>query len=372
MLKKDDHERFMRLALDLALKAQGKTSPNPLVGAVVVRNGKVVGEGYHKKAGADHAEVMALKAAGTKAKGATLYVTLEPCAHEGRTPPCYEAILKAEIAHVVVAMRDPNPKVRGGGNRRLQNKKIIVDTGLLREEARAINKPFIKSVTKGLPWVVAKVGQSLDGKIALPDGESRWITGAAARKKVHELRTEVDAIVVGAQTVRQDNPSLTSRTGAVSKQPVRVIVEGVRQLSPKLKCFKQPPRTILFTPHVDPTQQKAFDALKVEVVPLPARQGRVSLTAMMKALTERQIQSVLIEGGGQLLANAFAEKLIDEVQWYVAPMILGGETAPTSVAGEGLKKLSQAIKLKEVTCEPVGEDWCFKGRVVYPGTGRKK
>lgn len=362
----------MRRALELAMKAKGRTSPNPLVGAVVVRNGKIVGEGYHKKAGADHAEVMALKAAGSKAKGATLYVTLEPCAHTGRTPPCVDAILEAEIAEVYTAMRDPNPKVSGGGNRRLQRRKIKVHTGCLREESRQMNLPFIKAVTQNLPWVIAKVAQSIDGKIAIPSGKSQWITGPVARRRVHELRSQSDAILVGSQTVRQDNPSLTARTGKTSPQPCRVIVEGVRRLDSSAKVFKTPPATLLCTPHMDPQQRAEFAKRNVEVLSLPAKQGRVSMKHLMHALVERDVHTVLIEGGGQVLADVFAEELVDEVQWFIAPVILGGENSPTSVAGEGLKSLSEAVKLKDPVCERIGNDWCLSARVLYPRKKRKR
>ncbi len=363
-------ERFMRQALALALRGRGFTSPNPMVGAVVVGNGRVIGQGFHRRAGLAHAEAQALRRAGKSARGATLYVTLEPCNHTGRTPPCCDAILAAGIKRVVAAAQDPNPLVSGRGLARLRRAGVRVTTGVLAEATKRLNAPFWKTMTHGLPWVVAKVGQSLDGKIATVSGESRWITSAASREVTHRLRAVVDAILVGSRTVRADDPLLSAR-GVRHRAgfPVKVLLEGSRALPAKMRCLsaRSPAPVWIATTRTQSRRAPASAAAPAEVLFFPSKHGRVPLRRLLQELSRRGIQSVLIEGGGEVLGEAFAAKLIDHVVWFTAPLIIGGRTAPSSVSGEGVKRLSQAARLTGVTYSRLGVDLCLEADVEYAG-----
>ncbi len=367
-------QAFMRRALSLAARAWGHTSPNPLVGAVLVKSGRVIAEGYHRRAGLPHAEVEALRRAGHRARGATLYVTLEPCAHQGRTGPCCEAIIAAGIRRVVAAARDPNPLVNGKGLRRLRRAGIHVTCGVLAKEARALNAPFWKVMQQGLPWVIAKVGQSLDGKIATRLGESRWITSQASRHEAHRHRARVDAILVGANTIRKDNPLLTVRGRWPHREglPIKVIVSGKRLIPVDARCLscESPAPTIIALP--GSTASRRFSALAgVEVISVPTRQSRVPLRSLLRLLAKRGIQSILIEGGGEILASAFSEKLVDHVLWFVAPLIVGGHQAPSSVQGVGVAHLPQAARLTRSRIRLIGPDLLVEADVRYPTQGRK-
>lgn len=373
------HARYMERALRLARKGVGFTSPNPAVGAVVVRRGRVVGEGFHRRAGGPHAEVEALRQAGSRSRGATLYVTLEPCNHTGRTPPCCDAILVSGIPRVVIAARDPNPLTNGRGIARLRRSGVQVVTGVLAREAMALNEPFWKAMRDGLPLVIAKVGQSLDGKIATTTGESRWITSPAARRLSHQWRSQVDAILVGVNTVLRDDPLLTVR-GVPHRRgrPIKIIVDsrlrtprGARCLSPR-----SPAPTLLVTtrlPHraagMAARAQRRRNTLPgrgVEILELPARQGRVPLRRLFRLLARRGIQSVLIEGGGEVLAGALAERSVDRIVFLIASILIGGRMSPGSIGGRGVSRLGRAIRLKDVTYRQVGPDLCVEARVVYP------
>lgn len=301
----------MRLAIELAKKAQGKTSPNPAVGAVIVKNNKVIGKGYHKKAGLPHAEINALREAGQKAKGATLYVTLEPCGHYGRTPPCADAIIKSGIKKVIIAMKDPNPVNNGNGIKRLRGNGIKVGTGVLVKEAEAINKPYIKFITKGLPYITVKVAQSLDGKIATKTGDSKWISSEDSRRYVHELRGKVDAVMVGANTVLRDDPLLLSRVSR--KQPVRIIVGGKSRM---------------------PRDAKIFSSLD--------RSPVIVVKSLSEALALANITHILVEGGGELIASLVEKDLVDRFLIFIAPKIIGGRAAKTSVEGAGISHIKDA------------------------------
>ena len=366
-----NHEPYMRLALRLARKALGQTSPNPLVGALVVKEGRVVGAGYHRRAGAPHAETEALREAGSGARGATLYVTLEPCNHSGRTPPCCDAIIRSGLAHVVIAARDPNPITNGRGIERLRREGIDVVTGVLEEAARELNAPFHKAMTSGLPLVIAKVGQSLDGKIATTSGESRWITSEKARQHGHQLRRRVDAILVGINTVLQDDPVLTARAGRRRPaRPLKVVVDTRLRMPPtaRLLSDESPSPTLIATTARTNAKRAPLVREGVEVMTLPARQGRVPLRMLCRRLVRRGIQSVLIEGGGEVLASAFAERLVDRVIFFIAPILIGGRTAPGSLGGPGIARLSQAIRLEGLSVRRIGADLCVEARVVYPPT----
>jgi diaminohydroxyphosphoribosylaminopyrimidine deaminase/5-amino-6-(5-phosphoribosylamino)uracil reductase len=332
-----DH-RYMALAIELARKAEGMTSPNPIVGAVIARNGRIVGRGYHKKAGLPHAEINALRQAGAKTKGATLYVTLEPCDHFGRTPPCADAIIKSGIARVVIAMIDPNPLNNGRGIKKLKSFGIQVEVGLLAEDARAMNRPYIKFITKKMPFVIVKVAQSLDGKIATRTGDSKWISSEDSRRYVHELRGRSDAVMVGANTVKRDDPLLLCRISC-GKQPVRVVVSGRSGIPSGAKIFS--------------------GALKFPLIVVkPAgRSGkRVDLKKMLMTLAKKGIINILVEGGGELIAGLVKEKLVDRFLVFIAPKIIGGRDAKTAVEGQGVEKIKDALLLKKMSVKMFKED----------------
>ena len=364
----------MRLALELAGKALGNTSPNPVVGAVIVKDGRVVGRGYHRRAGLPHAEAEALRQAGARARGATMFVTLESCAHTGRTPPCCEAIIEAGIRRVVVAMRDPNPLTNGRGLAWLRRAGIRVETGVMHEEAERLNEPFTKYITKRLPWVVVKIAQSLDGKIATRSGESRWISSPASRKLAHRLRRQVDAIVVGVNTVRRDDPLLTARDAgrpARPHKPFKVIVDSHLRTPLTSRCLskRSPAKTVLATTERSRRKHAPFLARGADVVVLPPSRGRVPLTRLFRDLARRyDVMSVLIEGGGEVIASALEERLVDRVVWSIAPIITGGRSSPSSVGGEGIVRLTQAIRLEDVSIKRLGPDVVWEGAPVYPNS----
>lgn len=345
-------EDFMRQALYMARRARGRTSPNPMVGAVLVRNGEIIGEGFHKAAGEPHAEVNAAIIAGD-ITGATLYVTLEPCVHEGRTPPCADFLIERRVGRVVVAMEDPNPLVAGEGIRKLRAAEIKVDVGLLGDEAREMNEYYIKYVTTGMPFVIAKCGMSLDGKIATRTGESRWVTGDASRELVHHLRNEVDAIMVGSRTVMLDDPTLTTRLPTSgTRDPIRIIIDADEYLDDSRRVFnaESAAPTWVVVPQ-NRTIAKADDVLH-----MPGGTGGVDLTALMLELGRREITSVLLEGGGTTHASAFDAGIVDKVMFFVAPKIIGGREAVTPVEGDGPSHMADVVALERMKATPVGDD----------------
>ncbi|ACX53061.1 riboflavin biosynthesis protein RibD [Ammonifex degensii KC4] len=364
-LKED--EFFMRRALELALKARGRTSPNPMVGAVLVKEGRVIAEGYHRRAGMPHAEIEALRAAGEEARGATLYVNLEPCCHVGRTGPCTEAIIAAGIKRVVVAMEDPNPLVAGKGIKILREAGLEVTVGVLEQEARRLNEVFVKFITTREPFVVLKVAMTLDGKIATSTGEARWITGPEARAYVHELRDTYDAILVGKGTVLKDDPSLTARLPG-ARDPVRVILSSLADLplsARVLNLNSSAPTWVAVTEQAPPSRIKALQGKGAEVLvcgPGP----QVDLKLLLKELGRREITGVLVEGGGTVNASFLANRLVDKVIWMVAPKIFGGTKAPGPVGGEGVEHPDRALRLKDLTVKKLGADFCFEGYPEYP------
>ncbi len=352
---------YMQRALALARQAEGRTSPNPLVGAVIVHNGRVVGEGYHRCAGAPHAEVEALRVAGAMARGATMYVTLEPCAHHGRTPPCTEAIIAAGISKVFYATGDPNPLVNGKGHARLAAAGIAVDCGLCEREARELNRPFFKHVTTGRPLVTAKFAMSLDGKIATRTGDARWISNPASRQRVHHLRNLSDAILVGVGTVLADNPCLTTRlpSSAGVRHPLRIVADSTGRAPLTAAIFdpQLPGHTVLATTTVAPAGYRAELAARgVEVWTLPADpRGRVSLPALLDAIGQRGLLTLLVEGGSELLGALFAEGLVDRVWVFVAPLIIGGVGAPGPVGQPGAARLAGALRLRNLRVELIAD-----------------
>lgn len=360
----------MTQALRLAAKGLGQTSPNPMVGSLVVKNGRIVGQGYHQGPGQPHAEVLALKQAGSRAKGATLYVTLEPCCHLlKRTPPCVPAVIHSGVSEVVVAMTDPNPSVQGKGIAALRRAGMLVTTGIAGEEAAQLNRAYLHWVTTGRPYVILKAGMTLDGKVATAKGESRWITGPLARRDVHRLRSEVDAVLVGVGTVLKDNPSLTARLSdrpvkLAAQQPLRVVLDSQLRTKPKAKVCRDQDlaRTLMATTSRAATSRRRLLGLTgVEIVSLPAKSGQVSLRALMTLLGKRGIMSVLIEGGSTVNAAALQARLVNHVLLYLAPTLMGGQDAQSVIGGHGPKRLAQAIRLRHVTVRRAGEDLVIEG-----------
>ena len=319
---------WMRRALALAEGGRHTAAPNPLVGCVLVRRGAVVGEGYHHRAGEGHAEVNALLEAGPRAGGATAYVTLEPCAHHGRTPPCAEALIGAGVGRVVAAMQDPNPQVAGRGLARLREAGIDVECGLLADEAAALNPGFIKRMTTGRPYVRVKMAQSLDGRSALADGASRWITGPAARADVQQWRARSQAIVTGIGTVLADDPQLTVRLAQVDRQPLRVVLDSGLTLPPTARLLGEPGSTLVATRSGDAQRAAALAAAGAQLVTLPAGAGGVDLGALLDELGRRQCNEVLVEAGPRLAGAFLAAGLADELIVYIAPHLLGHDARP--------------------------------------------
>ena len=358
--------RHMGRALELARQGLGHTSPNPAVGAVVVRNGDQVGEGFHERAGAPHAEVVALRAAGARALGATLYVTLEPCVHHGKTPPCTEAILGAGVQRVVVAVRDPNPLVDGRGITRLREAGLDVEVGVEEAEAALVNRAFFRFITTGRPHVTLKVAMTLDGKIAARDGHSRWITGEAARAEVHRMRSRSDAILVGIGTLLTDDPGLTVRLDRpCPREPFRVVVDSRLRTPPNARVIRAGRAERVIVACLDsalPERARRLEERGVQVLRLPAWDGRVDLASLMAALGERQIVSVLAEGGSQLNASLIEQGCVDHVACFVAALLLGGESAPGAIGGPG-RLLKEAVRLRDARCTRIGEDFLFEGDV---------
>lgn len=348
--------KYMKRALTLAKKGLGKTSPNPSVGCVIVKNGAIIGEGWHKRAGGHHAEVHALEIAGVEARGADVYVTLEPCSHTGKTPPCSEALIKAGVKRVVAGMGDPNPRVNGSGLAALRLAGIETLCGLLEKECRAINIPFIKHVTSGMPFVTYKCAMTLDGNIATITGESRWISGEASRKHVHLMRSRMDAIMVGVDTIITDNPLLTVRH-VKGKDPLRVIVdtrlrtpESVNVLSEKLSSG-----TIIATTESNPRIHLRYLQQGATIVVCDEYDGRVCMKDLLLKLGEMGVQSILLEGGSRLAGDMLQHGLIDELVFFVAPKVIGSNGfAPFTL--QGISSMAQAIKMEFTDVRRSGSD----------------
>ncbi len=354
---------FMQRALDLAARGKGRTSPNPMVGAVVAKGNKIIAEGYHKKAGTPHAEILALKKAGSKARGATLYINLEPCCHtDKKTPPCTKSIIKAGIKKVVTAMIDPNPKVSGRGIKELKGAGIKTETGTMNAEAKKLNKAFTKFITKKTPFVILKIAQSLDGKIATAKGESKWITGEESRKFVHKLRSEVDALLVGIGTIKKDNPSLDCRIRGC-RNSYRIIVDSRLQIPLNAKVLKhKDKRTIIATTKKASSRKINFlKKLGNNVLIIKDRAGKINLKALMKALARLDITSVMIEGGSSVNASALSSGIVDKIMFFIAPKIIGGSDAVSSVGGKSPSLLKNALTLKDVQMTKIGKDILIEG-----------
>lgn len=357
-------EEYMREALRLAANARGRTSPNPLVGAVVVRDDRIVGAGWHRKAGTEHAEVHALRMAGELANGATLYVSLEPCSHQGRTGPCAAAVRDAGIRRVVVAMQDPNPKVAGQGIALLREAGIEVVCGVLEAEARRLNDFYLTWMEQGRPYVLLKTAMTLDGKIQTATGESQWITGEQARARVHAWRDVYDAILVGISTVLADDPSLTARlsTGA-GKNPARIILDSRARtpLTAKVVTDGAAPTVIAVSETAPQERIEALERAGCEV--LVCGRTEIDIGELLELLARREIVSLFVEGGATVNASFLEGGLVDAVAAFIAPKLVGGETARTPIGGRGVPALADAVLLDDVTVEKVGEDVLLCGRV---------
>ena len=351
--------RFVREALALAANGLGLASPNPMVGAVIVADGETVGRGWHEGPGTAHAEAMALAGAGQRARGATLYVTLEPCSHHGRTPPCAPAVVDAGIVRVVASTRDPNTVVDGRGFDILRRAGVEVKEGVLRDEAERLVAGFAKHVRTGLPLATLKMAASLDGRVAARDGSARWITGPAAREDAHRLRAASDAIVVGAGTAVVDDPALTVRLpGYRGRQPLRVVVDGRGSVQPRGSLFDGAAPTMVATTTAGADRGRAgWEAVGAEVVVVDEAGGtRVPLGRLMEVLGKRDVQSVLIEGGPTLAWSAIAEGIVDRLVLYLAPKLIGGTAAPGVLGGAGIDRVSDAIALTIDRVSMVGDD----------------
>jgi diaminohydroxyphosphoribosylaminopyrimidine deaminase/5-amino-6-(5-phosphoribosylamino)uracil reductase len=359
-VRSDDH-RFMGMAHGLAVRAMGWTSPNPLVGAVVVRGNRVVGRGYHHKRRAPHAEVLALEEAGRLAQGATLYVTLEPCCHaKKQTPPCVPGIVESRIRRVVVAMEDPNPRVAGRGVQQLRRSGIHVTVGLSSERVRSYNEGYIKYITTGLPFVTLKVAASLDGKVASGSGESRWITGERARGYVHRLRHWSDAVLVGIGTVLADDPLLTARLpGRTVKEPLRIVLDQHLRIPLTSRLVRQtsPAKTLVVTgPRSSRRKKEALERAGVQVLRERCNQDGIDLVALMKTLGGKEITTVLIEGGPTVNASALRCGIVDKLIFFMAPKIIGGVQAKGAIGGDSPWRLKEALFLHRWKVRRIGED----------------
>jgi diaminohydroxyphosphoribosylaminopyrimidine deaminase/5-amino-6-(5-phosphoribosylamino)uracil reductase len=356
----ETHIAFMRRALDLARRAKGRTSPNPLVGTVIVKDGKVIGEGYHQKSGTPHAEVHALNAAGEDARDATLYTNLEPCCHWGRTPPCTEALIRAGIAQVYVAEADPNPSVAGKGVQQLQNVGINVHVGICRQEASDLNEVHRKYIQTGKPFVILKTAMSLDGKIATASGESQWITSEASRQRGHEIRDAVDAILVGRGTVARDNPALTTRLQDRDGQDaIRIVLDSRGRTRTDTRIFNAESDAgviVAVTPEAPSENVEVLEKAGAEVITVPAAHGnQVCFKSLMEILGKHGITSVLIEGGSEINASALAAGIVDKVMCFIAPRLIGGQNAPGPIGGVGIRSLSDAANLRRISVTPLPE-----------------
>lgn len=357
-------EYYMNLAMKLALKGKGKTSPNPLVGALVVKGGRIIGKGFHARAGLAHAEVIALDEAQDLAEGATLYVTLEPCVHFGRTPPCVARIIKSGVKEVIIGMVDPNPLNNGKGIEILKQNKIKVEVGFLEDRLKRMNEVFIKYITKRMPFITVKVAESLDGRIATKTGDSKWITSDKSRALAHRARRDFDAIMVGVNTVLRDNPKLDAWFS--KKHPVKIVIDSQLSTPEKANIFSGESPVIiatLATRSGQETENRKILEGKANILEIKEKAGQINLKDLMKKLAGMGITSVLVEGGGMLIGSLFDDGLVDKVMFFISPKIIGGKDAISSVMGHGISRVERALKLKSLSLKRVGEDFLIEGYV---------
>jgi diaminohydroxyphosphoribosylaminopyrimidine deaminase/5-amino-6-(5-phosphoribosylamino)uracil reductase len=362
----DVDSRHMLRALELAERGRGFVEPNPMVGCVIVRDGTVVGEGFHARFGGPHAEVAALEAAGANVRGSTLYVTLEPCCHQGKTPPCTKAVIAAGIRRVIVAMQDPFAEVSGKGLAELKDAGIDVEVGLHEDLARRLNAPYVKLLSTGKPWVIAKWAMTLDGKIATRSGYSKWISGSAAREVVQQLRSRVDAILIGRRTAEMDDPLLTARPekGTPARIAKRVIVSSQARMSPGsqlIKTAKETPVLLACGPESDKNDIRRLTARGVEVHRFSATTRYERTLDLLERLGSLKMTNILVEGGSQLFGTLLDARQIDEVHVFIAPKLFGGEKAPSPIGGAGIGDVSAALQLENTKIQTLGEDVYIHG-----------
>jgi diaminohydroxyphosphoribosylaminopyrimidine deaminase/5-amino-6-(5-phosphoribosylamino)uracil reductase len=361
------NETYMKMALSLAEQGRGWTSPNPMVGAVVVREDKVVGTGFHRKAGGPHAEIYALEKAGENAQGSTLYVTLEPCNHTGRTPPCTKVIIQSGIKSVVAGMKDPNPQVAGGGLEFLRSQGLDVTVGVCEDECRRLNEAFIKHITTGLPFVILKSASTLDGRIATRSGDSKWITNKRSRQFVHELRHAVDAIMVGMGTVAKDNPMLTTRLeDSKGSDPVRIVLDTHLSISLEaqlLHLSSGSDTLIVFGNSVVPEKRKAIEKTGVRLLAMDCDENHIDLNALMKELGNMKIMSLLVEGGSRVNGSAIRAGIVDKIYMFYAPKICGGDDGVSICTGPGVELMEHSIGLEEISVHRFDDDVMIEGYV---------
>ena len=359
------YEHYMKLAIAQARKAVGRVSPNPLVGAVIVKNGEIVGTGYHHRAGDPHAEINALKKAGKNARKADLYVNLEPCCHYGRTPPCAGAIIDAGIRKVIIGIADPNPLVAGKGVSKLKAAGITTQMGVLEGECRKLNEIYTKYITQKIPFVVLKVAASLDGKIATKSKDSRGISGEQSLHYVHTLRNQVDAILVGRGTIQADDPLLTTRLkGKTGKDPIRIVVDSSLKLSPRAKVFNPHSHTGVIVATTSNAPQKKRERLEIKgarVITIKSSGPQVDLKKLLFALGKLEISSLLIEGGTRVITSALRDGIVDKILFFYAPKIIGGQSAYGITAGEGVDCIDQALTVKKLKVRKLGDDVLLEG-----------
>lgn len=359
------NEYYMQLALALARKGKGKVNPNPMVGAVIVKGTQVIGQDYHQLYGQAHAEVNAISSATEDVAGSTLYVTLEPCSHYGKTPPCADLIIQKKFKKVVIGMLDPNPLVAGNGVRKLQEAGIEVVVGILEAECRELNEVFIKYILTKKPFVIMKAAMSLDGKIATTSGESKWITSEDSRKLVHEVRHEVSAIMVGVETVIKDNPELTCRLES-GQNPIRIIADSTLRIPLDAKVIteiQQAPTIIATTKLSDPNKIAYLESLGIKVLILSQKDNKVDLQDLMYQLGSLNIDSILLEGGATLNFSALEQGIVDKVQIFIAPKFIGGIHSKTPVGGNGISALQDAYEIKNLTSRCIGCDILLEGYI---------
>jgi diaminohydroxyphosphoribosylaminopyrimidine deaminase/5-amino-6-(5-phosphoribosylamino)uracil reductase len=350
---------LIKRSLRLARKAEGMTSPNPMVGAVLVKNGEIIAEDFHRKHGSPHAEVLVIEKAKEKTKGSTLYVNLEPCCHtEKTTPPCTKAIIKAGIKKVVIGMKDPNPLVYGKGIKELEAAGIKIVSGVCENEAQKSNEAYAKYITTNTPFVVLKVAMTLDGKIATPEGESKWITGEKARMMVRALRSRVDAVMTAIGTVKADDPKLTARLKG-KKDPVRIVIDPNLEISFGAQILQKPPETIIVTKNIGDKAGKLED----QGIKFIHYQDKLDLKWLMKKLGEMKITHIMIEGGSSLNSHAIEEGIVDKVMFFIAPKIIGGKDSYPAIGGSSFRQLSNAWQIKDLNMKKIGEDILVEGYI---------
>ncbi|WP_394870671.1 bifunctional diaminohydroxyphosphoribosylaminopyrimidine deaminase/5-amino-6-(5-phosphoribosylamino)uracil reductase RibD [Clostridium butyricum] len=358
-------EFYMKRALELAVKGIGMVNPNPMVGAVIVKDNKVIGEGFHEKYGHAHAERNAVKNAVEDIEGATVYVTLEPCAHYGKTPPCVELLIEKKVRKVVIGMLDPNPLVAGKSIKKLKENNIEVKVGVKEKECRKLNEVFIKYITTKKPFVIMKAGISIDGKIATSSGESKWITSERSRLHSHELRNRMSGIMVGINTVLSDDPSLTYRGEHKGKDPLRIIIDSTLKVPFESKVIKYNNNNTIVAcvENTDLIKKEKLEKMGVKIIETKSKKGKVDLQEVVEKLGKEKIDSILLEGGGTLNFSALKEGIVDKVRFYIAPKIIGGENSKNSVSGQGFYNLDDCVNLKDMSYEQMGNEIVVEGYI---------